>query len=979
MRVANANAVFAFASLAVMAATPALAQSAAEKKPDSAATVDEVVVTGSLIARRDYVADTPIATVDQSAIAARGPGTLEASLNQLPQVAFSASSNTNNVARGGQASVDLRGLGQQRTLVLLDGRRMQPSSPDGSVDLNVIPAALVENVEVITGGASSVYGSDAVTGVVNLKLRRHVNGVELNAQYGETWRGDGGTQTYNVIAGSDFANDRGQALISLDYAKRDPALFTARPYLLGQTIVSNLTYFAVGVVGSNLPSQSAVNSVFAQYGVAPGAVSRNTIFRVNPDGTLFSPSGPTNYRGGVAPPLYVYQGTLQYAAGDSNAAQTELQRYNLFAHVDYNLSDSTAVFFEGLFTHYKAHTGADPANTGSTSGLPLTVPVSNPFIPRDLATVLASRPSPNAPFTISGFIDAFGNRQEYDDYTVYQLTTGANGKLPWRDLAWNVYGSVGHTDYTATETGFPSSSAINSLLSASDGGRSLCSGGFNPFNLNTLSAACVAYVARVAHSTTGLDQRLVDATVNGTLLDLPAGPLKFAAGADYRYNSFSFSPDPLIVIHDLANFLPQSPSSGSQHEVELYGELLAPVVRDLPLAKEVNLDLGYRTSDYNTSGRVSTYKIDANWTVIDSLRLRGGYSRATRAPSVGELFGRPTVAGGGIGAPGVLGQGDPCDVRGAYRAGAAAAQIRALCLAQGVPTALIDSFNNVNPNVPSQANGNPKLDPETADTYSVGLVLRPKFDQPLLSNISASVDYYKIRLNDVIGLITSNLALDRCFNPATNPDFVSANTYCQLITRDPTSGQLTQIVTPELNLSTYSTDGVDIQVDWRAGLDAFGLDPRWGAISLNTVVSYLHSFKIQAIAGAPNLDYAGTIGNAQIDPFADAHPKWKANTTLGWQIADVAANLHWRYIDAMSNASNVGTTGKATGVDSINYFDVDGVWHVNSKIDLRAGMINLLDKKPPTLNSNVTGLLASDPFTYDFLGRRVFVAIRARF
>lgn len=980
MRVATAYAVFALAAVASMGASDAAAQPASGAKTDGS-TVAEVVVTGSLIARRDYVADTPITTVDQSAIASRGPATLEAALNQLPQVAFSASSNTNNSSRGGQASIDLRGLGQQRTLVLIDGRRMQPSSPDGSVDLNVIPSALVDNVEIITGGASSVYGSDAVTGVVNLKLRKHVNGVEVGAQYGETGRGDGATQDYNLLAGDDFGDGKGQAYLSLNWSKRDPAYFADRPYLLGQSIVSNLTYMAVGVAGANLPSQATVNAVFAKYGVPAGAVSRSTVLRANPDGTLFAAAGSTNFRGSITPPLYVYQGALQYAAGDDDAAQTYLNRYNMVGHVDYSLDSDTSVFFDGLFTHYRASTGADPANTGSTSGVPLNVPVSNPFIPADLATILASRPSPNAAFTISGFIDAFGRRQEYDDYYVYQLTTGAKGKLPVNDWTWSLYGSVGRTDYNVTEKGFPSSSALNALLSAPDGGRNLCSGGFNPFNLTTLSPACVSFVSRTAHNTTTLDQRLVDGTITGTLFEAPAGPLKFALGADYRYNSYAFSPDSLIVIHDLANFLPQNPSSGSQHEYEIYGELLVPVLRDLPLAEDVNLDLGYRLSDYNTSGDVSTYKVDANWAVTDSLRFRGGYSRATRAPSVGELFGRPTAAGGGIGAPGVTGQGDPCDVRGAYRSASSqtAAQVRALCLAEGVPSALIDTFNNINPGVPSVANGNPDLTPETADTYSFGVVLHPKFENPLFSNLSASVDYYDIKLKDVIGLITATLALDRCFNPVTNPGFANANTYCQLISRDPTSGQLTQIVTPELNLSNYETSGVDFQFDWHVGMDALGLDADWGTLSLNTVVSYLQSFKIQTITGAPTLDYAGTIGNAQIDPFADAHPTWKANTSLGWQVGTLQTSLRWRFIDAMANATNVGTTGSAPGVKSVNYFDLDGLWRVTPKVDLRAGVLNLFDKKPPTLNTNVTGLLASDPFTYDFVGRRFFVGVRARF
>jgi outer membrane receptor protein involved in Fe transport len=978
MRLLTSTAVVALMSCASLAGTQALAQQApaASGEPES---LSEVVVTGSRIARRDYVSNSPIVTLDQSTIAAQGSPTLETSLNQLPQLAFSASSNTNTAARGGQANLNLRGLGPQRGLVLIDGRRVQPSSPDGSIDLNTIPSFLVENVEIITGGASAVYGSDAVAGVVNLKLRKHVNGLELNAQYGVSGRGDAQTKDIGILLGGDFADDKGAAFLALSYADRDRALYKDRSFLRFQNLVPALTTSTIGVVANNLPSQAAVNAVFARYGIPAGRVNRNSQLLVNTDGSLFVSAGPINYRGPLDPPLTIGNGTLYTSVSEVSSVQTPLSRYNLVGHVDYEPAPDLKVFVEGLYTNYKTNTGGLWANSGSTSGKPLFVPVTNPFISPDLAQVLASRPNPTAPFTISAFIDDNVPRREVDDYNVYQLTVGASGKLAPLNASWNVYASLGKTDYLATQYGYPSSSAINALLAAPDGGRSVCPGGFNPFGFAPIDQKCVDFIARVAKNRTTLTQRNVELNLTGSLFKLPAGDLQYAVGADYRSNRYGYSPDALIVTGDLANYLPVNGSKGFAETYEVYGELLVPLLRDAPFAKALNLNLGYRYSDYNTVGGVSTYRAEGDWQPIEGLRVRGGYSRAIRAPSVGELFAAAAQGQTALGAPGVIGSGDPCDVRGAYRSGPNAAQVRALCLAQGIPANLIDTFNNTNPRTPFLSQGNRDLQPETADTYSLGVVVRPAFDSPLFSRVSASVDYYSIKLKDAIGLITNPVAASQCFNPAVNTGLSNSDYYCQLLQRDPTNGQLVQILNPQLNLARYETSGVDFQADWAVRLEDIGADPKWGTVSVGVVASHLAHYKIQNLAGAPVNDYAGTIGNTQIDLFAAAHPTWKATTTLGWDVWNVKANLRWRYLDGMRNASNVGTTGTAKGVGEISYFDFDALWKVNTAFDLRVGVVNLADKKPPTLNLSHIGLLATDAFTYDLVGRRFFVGLKARF
>ena len=979
MQVSTKTAVYALGALLAMAAGAASAQTT--RVADPATTVEEVVVTGSRIARRDYTSDTPIVTVGQQAVAASGAVTPEVALNQLPQVSPSAGASASFVARGGQASINLRGIGQQRTLVLVDGRRMQPSGADGSVDLNVIPNALIENIEVITGGASATYGSDAIAGVVNLKLKRHFNGAQIDAQYGGNEHGDGETKALTATLGSDFAEDRGNAFVSVGYSKRNPVHFTDRDWLRGQILSNGLESSIVNVVATNLPTQAAVNGVFAKYGVAAGAVSRSAQVSTNQDNTLFTQAGAVNYRGATTGRYILFGGNVFSVAGDDFIAQTPMTRYNFVAHADYNVSDRVTAFVDGLFTSYKVVTSGPPATAGSSSGKAVTVPVTNPFIPADLAAILASRPSPTAPFTITQAGYAFGDRTEQDDYDVYQFTGGLRGKLDAADMTWEIYGTIGQTRYLATELNYQSIDAMNRLLQAADGGASLCQGGFNPFGVRPLSQSCRDYIVRTAENLTVLKQRIVEATVQGHALDLPAGEARFAIGADYRKNSYDFRPDALIRTGELANYLPIFPSAGSDEVREIYGELLVPVLSGLPLIKQFDLDLGYRYSDYRTVGGVGTYKADFNWKVLGGLGLRGGYARAIRAPSVGELYAASSQGQLALGSPGLIGSGDPCDVRGAYRAAGSpiAAQVRALCIAQGVPTNLVDAFQNSNPRTPFMTAGNTALEPEKTDTYSVGAVLRSTSSNPLLSRLSASVDYYSIKLADAIGLVTNTVAASQCFNTATNPSLSNGNFYCGLLSRQAGTGQLALIQNPELNLGGYKTSGVDVALDWSAPFEAFGLSSKLGTLSLNATVNYLLDFKIQTLPGGPSLDYAGSIGNTQIDVFATAHPTWKGSASAAWEVGPVRTSLQWRYLGAMDNAANVGTGGTAHGVPAVSYFDLDALWKVRSGLELRAGVANLADKTPPVLNDSIVGALQAEPYTYDIIGRRFYVAMKASF
>lgn len=960
---------------------PAAANRSADTAPSADAPAPEIIVTGSRISRRDTTSQTPIVTVGEDAIASRGSPTLETTLNQLPQFTPAAGSASSLNSRGGQSNLNLRALGTQRTLVLIDGRRLQPSNPDGSADLNVLPASLVESVETITGGASAVYGSDAIAGVVNVKLRRRFNGVELGGQASVTDKGDAATRELSATAGTNFAGGRGNITVAGVYSARDRLSFTARSYLDDQALSTNTPNGLLIVNSANLPSQAAVNAIFARYGAAAGTVTRTTALSFNADGTLFRGQNTLlGYNGPTTGIYTTFNNSLYADTGYFNFAQVPLERYTGYGRAEFEVGTGAKFFVQGLYTRYDATTAGPPPNSSSTTNI-LTVPVANPFIPADLRTLLASRASPTAAFPIQKRFDVLGARTERDRYDVYQVTAGGDGRLGIGDLAWNVYGTLGRTLYAANEVNYPSVSAVQRLLNAGDGGNSLCAGGFNPFGPQPITDACRAYISRDTRSTTSLRQFVVEGTLTGSLFALPAGDIRFAAGIDYRRTSYAFNPDPLIAAGDLANFLPTSASRGHDSVKEAYAELLIPILADTPLFRSLNVDLGYRRSDYRISGGIDTYKADLDWKPVEQIMFRGGYARATRAPSVGDLFSALTTDSVSLGTLGLIPGGDPCDVRSGYRAAtyAGAAQVRTLCLAQGVPTNVIDTFNNTATRSRTVTQGNLALRPETADTYSIGAVLAARGLGPLFGRFTLSVDYYNIKVRNAIGNISGPIAVQRCFNTdGSNPTYSQQNTFCQLISREAGTGLIGQIANPRLNLGGYRTSGIDIAANWPIPLSSFGLGS--GTLTLSADVNRLESFKIQTLPGGVFLDYAGTIQNTQIDLFSSARPRWKSTSAVRLAAGGAEIGLRWRYIASMNNSGNVGVaTPTLPRTASISYFDLDVGLPVNDRFELRGGVTNLGDRAPPISVLSPVGNYTVDLNTYDLIGRRLFVGFKARF
>lgn len=956
----------------------AFAQSAQDA--GEASTVEEIVVTGSRIVRKDYVADSPIVSVSAEALASRGPATLDATFNQMPQFAASNANSGTSPARQGRNNANLRGLGIQRTLILLDGRRTQPSDAFGAVDLNTISPALLESVEVITGGASAVYGSDAIAGVVNFKLRRDFEGVEIDSQYGVSDRDDAAAFSTTIAAGGRFDDGKGRFMASVGYFDRESAFRGSRPFFVRSGVASALQGGSIISNAANLPSQAALDTLFGSYGITTPA-PRNSAFGVNRDGTVFTTANPIlNYRFEDGDAYLIDTGRVGSALGETLPLQTPVERYTAFVRTSYELSDHVEGYFQFNHMTYDSAYSRPGFSAGSTSPLAL-IPVTNPFIPAALRPVLASRPNPNAPLPFVFSTSRVG-RTEYEfSYALNETLVGLRGTVPGSDWTYDVYASYGTTRSQETANGFIDIASWNTLVNAADGGASICDGGFNPFLVEEMritpgSEACYNYLNRKLTETTDFTQQVIEGTLQGRVMDLPAGEVRFAGGATYRRSSYDYNPAEERVRGTVWPYQPTAATGGSYNVREFFGELFIPVLRDLPLVSELNVDLAYRYSDYNLAGGISTYKGSVDWAFVDGLRFRGSYQRAIRAPSLGELFAPAERASAALGST-ALGAGDPCDIAGVLRTSANGAQVRDLCIAQGVNASIIDSFRFAGSSVPGVFGGNTALEEETADTYTAGLVWQSRFEHPLLRGFSASLDYYSIGVDDAIGSITASVALSRCFNAdgVSNPGYDAGNYFCQLTTRSPMTGAIEEQQQPTLNLASYKAAGVDLQADYVVDLQDLGLGDR-GRLSFNLLVSRLLDYKIQNLADAPLLDYAGTIGNSQIDAGAFAFPDWKVSLTTAYRVGPVEVSAAYRWYDSMTHYSDVGVTNPSrVGVDDRQYLDLNAVWNVNDKTALRLGVQNVFDVEPPEW----VGPGVTDLGLYDLIQRRFHVGIKRRF
>mgnify|MGYP000386125157 CR=1 FL=1 len=944
--------------------TPEAVQAAAEPK------METVVVTGSKIARRDYSSPSPIVTTSKDTLQESGNITLEATLNQMPQFTPSGTASTGGQGQGARATLDLRGLGDNRNLILLDGRRLPMSSAFGQVDINTVPQAIVDGIETISGGASAVYGSDAMSGVVNFKSLRKLKGLVLDVQYGNSQKGDARRLSPSITAGTEFFEGKGYALFSMSYDERERLQGWRRPFFnLGvpSGFIGTSTYLPNA---ANLPSQSAVNSVFAGYGIT-ATVPRTNNLGFNDNGTLFSQSGALNYLGPVNQSYALVGGNVRMPVSVQSDLVNGMRRENFFNKVEYRFTPDLTGYAQVLHTRSVTKTSAGGSLTQFGLGGNTTIPLSNPFIPADLRTILASRPDAAAPFLWNTRFVGIPNRVFNEGYNTSQVLAGFRGNIPYKDWTWDAYVSADRSVHDQILHNAILSSRVQELLNAPNGGTGLCAGGYNPFgiaNNRSISEACRNYMSTTAASTEKLAQRVAEASVQGALFELPAGDLQFSASVNYRENTYAYLPDSQLAAQNIQAVIASQRSSGATSVKEAALELRIPLLRDAPFAKTLAVSPGARISDYDISGIAKTWKVDAEWSPVQSLMVRGGVQHSIRAPNIGELFSAASGNQVQFGSP--PNGGEPCDARTAARLGASGAQLRALCIATGVPASVIDSYTFPTVATSTLSSGNPNLKPEAADTRTLGLVFTPQFGMPLFSQLFASVDFYKIEIEDTISAVPAASALNKCYNlDGSNPSYSAVNPFCLLVSRD-ANGLLTQVAAPYLNLGQLKTSGVDVQVDWRFKLGAAGLPDSWGSFGVNAALSFVNEYKSQALPGDAIQDFKGTVGTV-------IRPEWQSTTTFRYDLGAGSVNLRWRHIPAMDDISSVTRPASpAAGVEKYDIFDLGVRYALNKKVDLRAGITNLFNRDPALVpgNQNLT-----IPSSYDIIGRSYYLGVRTKF
>jgi iron complex outermembrane receptor protein len=947
------------------------------------APLEEIVVTGTRITRPDFVSASPIVTVPSQTFERVGSSDVEDALNMMPQF-VPANTGTSNGFGDGQANLDLRGLGSIRTLVLVDGRRVVGADSYGVPDVNVIPPALIERVEIVTGGASAVYGSDAIAGVVNFRLRRSFEGVQVDGRWGQSGDGDADEYDVSLTAGTSFAGGRGNLMGFVGYADRsqvnqgDRKFSRTSLYYLGPGYGSTGPRKAYVPVGSNATeegtavgidaSQEAFDQLFESYGYPAGSVPLQSQFGFNPDGTLFTmgtfdPGSVANFRG-PGDPLMTESG-LRYAYNTATtvALQMPLDRWSAFGRGSFEINEHAEVYAQILYADYAVNTQFAPTPLQA-----VWMPVTNPFIPADLATLLATRPDPEEPFRFWKRMSAIGPRVYEHTYNMYQATAGLHGRAIG-EFQYDIYAQFGANDHNTTQTGNVLRSKVMELTFAPDGGVATC-GGFNPFGVGSVSQGCARYVSVDANIHARNDQTIVEATISGPLLELPAGDLKAAFGLMYRDEHYQYRADneltdtlpdglPDVVGIDIAERL-----DAGDHNVDVYTEVSVPLLRDVTGAQSLDTVFGYRYSDYASSGGVSTWKAELVYEPIETVRVRGSYQRAVRAPSIDELY-YPQLNGEGY-----FDGGEPCSEGSPQRSGPDAASVEALCLAQGVPAEVLSTFYS--DTIPIVYGGNPDLRPERANTYTAGVVLQPRFDSVALNDLQISVDWYDIRIDNSILTLSATDSVANCFDARYNPGYRADNFWCAQFSRDATTGEITGATELYRNVAALGTSGIDTQIDW-----SFPAGP--GTVSATWLIAWVDSYELRAAPGVPALQNAGTVGG-----FAGSYPEWKWNLRVGYSVAGFTAGIRWRYIDSMKDGDRTaGFDLQPTNVSvpAYNYIDLDLRYEfpagVFEGLVLAGGVENLTDRDPPIFPSYP--MANTDPSQYDVLGRRYFLSLSYAF
>ncbi|MDG5487913.1 TonB-dependent receptor [Sphingomonas sp. BGYR3] len=966
-------------ALAIAAvAAPAMAQDATQTQETTEAEQnDTIVVTGSRIQSPNIRSVAPIQSVTAEQITDSGVVNIQELLQENPAFGAPTLSRTNTAfltSGTGIASTELRNLGTARTLVLINGRRVVSGVPGAAtVDLNVIPTQFLQTVDTLTGGSSSLYGSDAVAGVVNFIYRDNFEGVEANAQYGITERGDSPRYQANLTAGGNFADGRGNMMVHLGYTNESGLLSRQRP----ETALDDVdTFFFV----TGDPADYGVASEGALSGFAPQG-------RFTAGGRTFTYSPTGQLQEGFSTPVNGFNRQF------FRTIAVPVERYLFAARGHFDVSDNVRVFAEGTYNNTRASREIEPfalqsnGVNGIFPGVGGAVPlqtlvngalVRNPFVPDAIFNAATDTNGDGIrDIQFARRISEFGTRNGSTNRDFYRFVVGLEGQV-FGDFRWDVSYNYGRTAESQQSNGQVNVLNFRNALSAIPGenGTVVCADpnaraqGCVPINIygaGSISPEAVAYIAADQTLQTTITQQQAQANLSGTLVELPAGPLAIAVGAEYRKESSVENNDALTNAGlNAGNALPDT--SGSFDVREAYGEINIPLLADTTLFQALNLRAAGRVSDYSTVGTVYTWNVGGDWTPFNGLRFRGTYASSVRAPNIGELFQGPaqTFPTGisdpciGIGATGGGTLGDNCRAAPGVLANIAA---NGTFTATQLDTQGISGFNS----------GNPDLEEESSRSWTVGAVLsaRDFGVGGLLSSLTLSVDYFNIDIDNVITAPPRQFTLNQCYQQ-------NVQAFCDLIDRRAvgtavnSAGSLEFINAPALNGGQLLTDGIDAVLSMNVPV---GIGSN-GRVGLR--VSYTHLFRgyLVPLPGAPRDNFAGEIGT----------PNDRFTTSLVYSNDDLRLNLTGTYLaksfeDDLTLASyDVGRYD--VSVPARFYLDSQLTVRAGDKMEFFVGADNLLDTRAPNILSgspfNTTGTDTAAN-VYDVFGRRYYSGARLRF
>lgn len=927
--------------------TPDTAQQQTQPETSKAKTLEAVTVTGSLIRRVDVETASPVVTLDRATIANSGKPVLGDVLQQLPSISGNATNPSNNSNGGGVASplleagggasrVSLRGLGINRSLVLVNGQRM------ANADVNLIPPDMIERIDVLAEGASTVYGSDAIGGVVNFILRKDFKGVQFSLNDGISSHGDAQRRGFNLSAGATGENFN--IVGGLDYNKYDAVLGARREFSKQQLYLSNGAVVPQG--SSSIPTGriQLPEAIVNQYGCALSGPVGNRTANV----TLAQGDGSSlgDYR------CRLGSDTYNYAA--LNYIQTAQKRTNGFVLGNYKLSDNLSAFVDAFYNRTQSSGQDAPSPVGSGDGL--IIYASNPINPFGVTFSQNAVPGdPNSGYGFQTRLTGAGTRVHSYRTDTGQINAGLRGNFgEGSSWSWDASVNYSHTKRDQRDT---NEVDIPALQAAVDAGANI----FNQADPSVGDLLRAGVKTPIYIMTQSTKQAQFDA--GGDLWELPAGTIQLSAGALYRkqflnYTVSSFAVlDPVTTTCQILQEACGSPGRGSFDVKEIYAETLIPLLSEQPWAYSLNLDLGIRTSDYSTTGTTTNKKVAIEWRPVASLLVRGTISEVFRAPNLNELYDGRTLVQPTL--------NDPC----VHLTAAQLAQHPVAC--QFVPPDWPgNSPAQVNTFYSGAATVGAKLKPEQGKSINVGLV----YDPDWLPGVSTSVDFWHIYLSDTLTAIQADTVVSSCFNNESNP-------YCAFIHReDNTSrqpGQVFLINTPVVNLGSLSTTGIDYTLNYRVPHFNLGaMDP--GNFRAGLATSYTSTYKNSATpgeAGAESINYAGTY-NQQFGNIS----RWRGTVTLNWDKGNWNAQWQSRYVNRLTALNaDAAIAGVNIPIASVLYHSIQlgyAVPSIHTRFDV--GIDNLSDKAPPRVYQN-SGNYNVDTSTYDVLGRYYWARATVKF